>query len=296
MIDLRAFEASEIARACEDTGFFYARGHGVPAGVIDAAWAACRGFFALPAADKLAVAVSRRRYRGYIPMAAFSANDGDRPPDLYEGYKISLERPADDPDVVAGAWLHGPNVWPADPAEFRPAMTAYWDALTGLADRLLGAFAAALDLPGETFRRHFAKPISNISLLHYPPQTDAVAGQQGIHPHRDTDAFTILLPGAVGGLEVHRRRGGWIEAPPLAGCFVINIGNLLECWTAGRFISTPHRVVNRSGAERYSMAYFAIPDYATLVAPLPELAHRGAGFAPIHAGEDLARTIETNWD
>ena len=77
---------------------------------------------------------------------------------------------------------------------------------------------------------------------------------------------------------------------------MINIGNLLECWSAGRFISTPHRVVNRSGAERYSMAYFAIPDYATVVAPLSELAPHGAGFTPIHAGEDLARTIEANWD
>ena len=74
IIDLRAFEAGEIARACEDTGFFYVCGHGVSARVIDAAWAACQAFFSLPEADKLAVAVSRRRYRGYIPMARFSAN------------------------------------------------------------------------------------------------------------------------------------------------------------------------------------------------------------------------------
>ena len=232
------------------------------------------------------------------PLAAFSANDGGRPPDRYEGYKTNLEVAPDDPEVVAGNWLYGPNVWPTEPTAFRPALTAYWDALTSLAEQLALAFALALDLPEQTFIRHFGKPLSNISLLHYPPMPAMPSGAEGIHPHRDTCAFTILLPGQVGGLEVKHRDGTWIDTPPLPGCFVVNIGNMMECWTAGRFKSTPHRVVNRSGAERYSIAYFALPDHDTLVAPVPALLREGAAcaFAPIHAGRDYARIIATNWD
>lgn len=307
IIDLRTFTgangdrrhavATEIQRACEETGFFYLSGHGVPGEVIGEALAASAAFFDLPTAEKRAIAVTPRNYRGYIPLAAFSANKGGRPPDLYEGYKINLEVRPDDPLVVAGNWLYGPNVWPVKPATFRPALTAYWDGLTSLASVLLRAFALALEVPEETFARNFAKPLSNISLLHYPPMQADSPERQGIHPHRDTCAFTILLPGRVGGLEVKRRDGGWIDAPPLPGCFVVNIGDMLERWTAGRFKSTPHRVVNRSGAERYSIAYFALPDHDTLIAPLPGIADQDAAadFAPIHTGEDFARIIATNW-
>ena len=291
--------AAEIRRACETIGFFYVRGHGVPAQAIEDTLTASQAFFALPTAEKEAIAVTRRNYRGYIPMAAFSANSGDRPPDLYEGYKINLDVASDDPEVMAGNWLYGPNVWPANPPQFAAALSAYWDAVTALAERLLVAFARSLDLPQETFLGHFEKPLSNISLLHYPPWPASDADRrQGIHPHRDTCAFTILLPGAVGGLEVKRRDGTWIDAPPLPDCFIVNIGNMLECWTAGRFKSTPHRVMNLSGKDRYSIAYFALPRYDTIVAPLAQLApaEGATGFTLIHAGDDLARIIATNWD
>ncbi len=64
-----------------------------------------------------------------------------------------------------------------------------------------------------------------------------------------------------GGLQAHNRAGEWIEAPPIPGTLVVNIGDLLARWTNDLFRSTPHRVVNRSGRDRYSLAVFYDPDF-----------------------------------
>ena len=286
--------ARAIARACETVGFFYLRGHGVDGRAIDAAHAQAKAFFGRPDAEKAAVAVTRERYRGYIPLAAFSPNDGAGIPDVYEGFKIHLEVPPDHP--AAGAPLSGANVWPPGMPAFERAMAAYWDALTALADALLGAFALALGIAETTFAAHFRAPLSNISLLHYPPLAPD-AGGCGIHAHCDSDAFTILLPDAVGGLEVACRDGRWIDAPALPGAFTVNIGNMMETWTDGRFVSTPHRVVNRSGRERFTIAYFAIPAYDVVVRPLSvrTTPGRGAARTPLHVGRFMEALYDSNW-
>ncbi len=208
------------------------------------------------------------------------------------------EIPADDPLVLAGGPLYGANTWPRGQPEFRQAMVRYWAAMTELCDDLLGAFAIALGLDETALLPYFDKPLSNITLLHYPPEPPATdPDQMGIHPHRDSDAFTILLPDPVGALEVRRRDGAWIKAPTIPGTFVVNIGNMMECWTAGRFVSAPHRVVDRTGAERYSIAFFAIPAYDTVIRPPPVGRARGERTAEgeIRVGPFLQEIYASNW-
>src|SRR5690349_8315800 len=64
--------AREIERACQETGFFYVTGHGVPADLIARLDAASRAFFRLPEPDKMAIAMARggRAWRGYFPVGA----------------------------------------------------------------------------------------------------------------------------------------------------------------------------------------------------------------------------------
>ena len=289
--------ADRIGQACTEIGFFYIAGHGVAGKTIGEAVDRTKAFFALPEAEKRAVAVRRDRYRGFIPLAAFSPNDGQGARDRYEGYKVHLDLTPDHPLVRDGVPLYGANVWPAGQPAFRAAIDRYFDALDALSRTLLRAFAAALGLPAGTFAGHFAAPLSNLSLLHYPP-APADGAAPGIHAHRDTDAFTILLPDPVGGLEVARRDGAWIAAPVIDGTFLVNIGNMMECWTGGRFRSTPHRVVNRTGRERYSIAFFSVPDYGTVVRPLlPETAAEAATPIPaeIAVGPFMERLYQTNW-
>ena len=53
------------------------------------------------------------------------------------------------------------------------------------------------------------------------------------------------------------------------GRLTVNIGDLMARWTNDVFASNPHRVINRSGGERYSMAVFFDPGYDTRIETLP---------------------------
>jgi isopenicillin N synthase-like dioxygenase len=132
-----------------------------------------------------------------------------------------------------------------------------------------------------------------MTLLHYPPQEEDEAGF-GIHPHKDTDALTIIASDSVGGLEVLTRGGQWIgvDCPPDG--FVVNIGDMLQTWSGGRYVSTPHRVVNRSGRERYSFPYFMVPRFDVTIEPiLPPLP--GFDCPAVNCGHWSAEIWRTNW-
>ena len=168
--------AAAVAAACERVGFLVVTGHGVPAGVIDGGWAAARAFFDLDEAAKRAVAMPHPGYPyGYSPVAgeSLARSLGDhRPPDLKESFSIG---PADlvPPPAVGGeaaefAWAA--NLWPAAPPGFRDAMLAYYQALSGLAGRLMRLFALGLTLPEDFFDSRIDRAISALRLLNYPDQ------------------------------------------------------------------------------------------------------------------------------
>jgi isopenicillin N synthase-like dioxygenase len=162
-----------------------------------------------------------------------------------------------------------------------------------LGRRLLRGFALALGLPEEAFDAFVTKPPSQLRLVHYP-YDPAEAQAAGIAAHTDYECFTILLPTAPG-LEVMNGAGAWVDAPPIDGAFVVNVGDLLEIWTNGTFVATSHRVRPVS-QERFSFPLFFCCDYHTEVAPLPAFVGpvRPALHAPVRAGEHLyAQTIQS---
>ena len=282
-----------IDRACRDVGFFYVTGHGVDRAIVDAAFVAARGFFHLSEAEKCEVLATRDHYRGYFPAGIFAPREAEGPPDPYQQFKIQMELAPGDPDVAAGKPLHGPNRWPVSPPGFRSAVTAYFNAMRDLGDDLLQGFALGLGLDRDRFMKHFTKPLSPVSLLYYPPRGAAEVAPFGVHPHKDDDAFTILVQDDAGGLQVERRDGGWMDAPPLPDAFVINIGNMLETWSAGRYVSTPHRVVQTNSAERLSMPFFAVPDFDTEICPV--IGETPPSDAPLHVGRHMVAAYDGNW-
>ncbi|RBW57353.1 isopenicillin N synthase family oxygenase [Phaeobacter gallaeciensis] len=288
----RAEVVQQILAACTEIGFLSITGTGIPTEQVDSVRACVRAIFGIPEPRKWEQAITRDNYRGYIPFGFFTPNDGSGTADKYEGYKLHHETAPDDP-VINDCALYGPNLWPVEHPEARDIMLGYWAQLDLVAHDLLGALAEGLDLPPAELQAPFDKPLTNMTLLHYPPQGDDDDGY-GIHPHKDTDALTIIAPDPVGGLEVQTRDGGWItpDCPP--GGFVVNIGDMLELWSGGRLVSTPHRVVNKSGKERYSFPYFAVPRHDTVVTPLlpPQ-----PGFVrpSVHCGHWSAEVWRTNW-
>ena len=282
---------AEIAAACETAGFFYVVDHGVSPVRIAAVFEAARWFFGRPPAERVALDVATSsNFRGYVPMGITGPNVPRR---LLEAFQMMIELGPDDPDVRAGNVMYGPNRWPREAPEFRAAMEGYFADMMGLSHRLLRAFARGLGLSDDYFRPFFRKPLTQLRLLHYPPQPpDAEA--QGVETHTDTGAFTILLQDRVGGLEVRNRAGRWIGARPIPESFVINIGDMMQRWTDGRFVSTPHRVANRSGQDRFSVPFFANPDYDAIVTPL---AHGPSAerFEPLACGPYVEAAYRAAW-
>ncbi len=279
--------AGALRRAGTEVGFFYIVNHGVEDATVRAALEQTRRFFALPEEAKRAYDLARtRRHRGYVPFAALSADPGAEP-DVQEAYEVGLELPADDPLHVAGNPLYGPNVWPRELPGFAGDVYRYFEEVLALGHALFRAFAIALGLPDEFFEPHITRPMAQLRLIHYPPSEHEVRSAKtlGVGAHTDYECFTILWQNAPG-LQVQNTSGDWIEALPVPGSFVVNIGDMMQRWTNDLFVSTPHRVVNPPRTARYSFPMFFGTNHDTVVRVLPECTSPSnpPRYPPTHAG------------
>jgi isopenicillin N synthase-like dioxygenase len=279
---------SALRRAASEVGFLYVTRHAVAPELLIGLERAAQAFFALPTAAKLEYYIGRsKNHRGYVPPGEEVFYGQSR--DTKEAFDLSRELP--DVDYGAAGRFLGPNVWPRELPEFQSAVTRYYESVFELGRKLLGAFAQALELPASYFDRYSSRPPSQLRLIHYEPAAEG-EGTMGIGAHTDYECLTLLHATAPG-LEVMNGAGEWVAAPPLAGAFVVNIGDLLEVWSNGLFISTSHRVLPVA-APRYSFPLFFTVDYETRVEPLPELCRDGARHAPLVAGEHLlAQTMQS---
>ncbi len=282
--------AGELGKAAGEVGFFYVSGAGVDDTLFERMLAVTKQFFALPLDVKMRSYIGQSKcHRGYVPSGEEGLATGI--PELKEAFDTALDLPPDDPDYLAGNPMLGPNTWPELPG-FADAVTAYYQAVLDVGHRLLWAFAVALGEEPDTFSKHATKTPSQLRLIHYPHNSDAVDGE-GIGAHTDYECFTLLKPTAPG-LEVMNGDGDWIDVPPVPGTFVVNIGDMLELWTNGAYVATSHRV-RKVKEERFSFPLFFNVDYHTEVKPLPQFASRGDKQRPaLRAGEHLfAQTAQT---
>jgi isopenicillin N synthase-like dioxygenase len=226
--DLAAIErvSAKLGRACREVGFFYVRNHGVPDSLMAGIFDCAARFFAEPHAVKDSLAITRSPHnRGYVGIATESLNRIEA--DRKEAFNIGLDLVDTDPEVVAG---RGVNLWPQTPG-FRDTALGYFDALWRLGLDLHLAIAADLGLRPAFFADKFDRPMATLRLLHYPPRSAEQGTTPGAGEHTDYGSLTILLTDSVGGLEVRRRDGAWIAAPPIPGAFICNIGDCLMCWS-----------------------------------------------------------------
>ncbi len=280
--------ASAVYRACTEIGFFYVRNHGVAQIVIDAVQNSSQSFFLQPVDQKKRIDISHSSFnRGYIPLYGEKNNSRSKG-DIKETFDMAIEIDVDDPDYLAGNPLYGPNQWPESLPSFRDDMEAYFGEMTKFSHMLYRVFAQALDLPADYFLNDVDKPLDILRLLRYPTQNVVSDESQiGTGAHSDFDCFTILWQDPNGGLQALNREGVWINAPPVDGTMLINVGDMMERWTNGKFVSTVHRVINRSGRERYSMVFFVAPNYSTRIECIPSCYVTGmpSKYRPISAGD-----------
>ena len=265
--------AAQLRQASEQVGFFYLAGHGVPDSVIDAAFEASREFHRMSLEEKLGLSLNDNNI-GYLPvnqsMQRHSTVHKATRPNFNESFFISHERGPDHPDVVKGTPLRGQNQWPPGHERMRRAMVAYFKALERVGEGMLPMLARALDLPAGYFRPFFdGEAHVTLRFLHYPPQNIDDDEQFGQGPHTDNSFITILARTEVPGLAVRLPNGQWFAPPLMPGTFLVNLGNVMRRWSNDRFLSTPHGVLNDSGADRYSIAFFYSPHPATTIECLP---------------------------
>ena len=290
---------ADLRTATHDVGFFYLTGTGVAPELEARLHRAAIDFFALPEADKLAIEnITSPHFRGYTRVG------GERTQgriDWREQIDIGPERAAiTDPDAPDFARLTGPNLWPEAQPELREVVGEWHDHLSGVARKLLRAWALALGAEEEYFDRHFGDPSTLIKIVKYPGKSDPTP-QQGVGAHKDSGVLTLLWvePGK-GGLQVERD-GQWVDAPPVPGAFVVNIGELLEYATQGYLTATNHRVVSPQAPDhRISVPFFFNPalDARLPIIDLPaDLAAEARGVTqdptnPIHAlyGENALKS------
>jgi len=300
IIDLtRGDSGTSFVTAYERYGFAQIVGHGIPDAVLAAAFDASHRFHSLPVSDKQAVALNEF-HRGYIGLGTSvdvvsTVDVVDRP---NESESFMMLGAADPGDVERGVYLAGPNQWPIGLPGFRNVIESYAASMTSLGHRMIDLLADELG-DGEVLAAAFRRPTTWLRLLLYPKRTlDRDEKGFGSAPHRDFGALTILAQDDAGGLEVRTPNGEWVAVPPMPGAFVVNVGDMLHRWSNGRLLSTPHRVLNPSGRERYSIPFFFDPHVETTIEPLASCVPTpdGARFEPIEFGDEVRRQLTATYE
>jgi isopenicillin N synthase-like dioxygenase len=258
--------AAEINRACRTFGFFYIVGHGVDEGLQQQLEEQSRLFFEQDLETKLRtrMALSGRAWRGYFPVGD-ELTSGK--PDIKEGLYFGIELDETDPRVRAGLPLHGRNLFPDHMPLFRQTVLDYMGAMTRLGHTLMTGLALSLGLESTYFAEHYTgDPLTLFRIFHYPPVA-VTAPFWGVGEHTDYGVLTILKQDDIGGLQV-KSRSNWIDAPPVPGSFVCNIGDMLDRMTGGLYRSTLHRVRNVSNRSRYSFPLFFDPNFDARIQPI----------------------------
>lgn len=266
----------ELDRACAESGFLYIRGVQLDGALFSRLLARAQAYFTLDLDTKMKSYIGNsENHSGYVPVG--EEQFGTSQTDLKEAFDVNRDymlhegrRP-----------LLGPNQWPAIPG-FREDVQAYYQHVTGIGGQLFRAFALALGLDETYFDAHLRHPPSQLRLIHYPYDSTA-EDRPGIGAHTDYECFTLLFATAPG-LQIVDKHGQWIDVPPIENMLIMNIGDMMEILSNGRYVATRHRV-KKVKEERYSFALFHACDYDYVVTPVvPGEAPR---YAPLKSGEHL---------
>jgi isopenicillin N synthase-like dioxygenase len=244
----------EIARACENWGFFNLVNHPFPASLTRRALEASTAFFAQPLPVKQALSRTLENPWGY--------------------YDRELTRNLRDRKEIFDVGPDSEVPWPQFPTGFKETVEAFSRACYELGLHLLDRLGEALGLENSDLRTAFEPRHSSFTRLNYYPMPDLLEnteapppGPLGISRHTDAGGLTLLLQDEVAGLHVYR--DGWRDVPPLPGALTVNVGDMLQVWSNDRFPAPLHRVRASEERDRYSIAYFLNPARSCLVEPLP---------------------------
>jgi isopenicillin N synthase-like dioxygenase len=254
--------ARQLHDASTRVGFYYVKGHGIPAELLERAFLDNKRLHELPLEIKMAIQMDRPEWPvtgvGYLP---------------FQNRKLPARRKGNANEAFIVKRESGPrnvslddNQWPPEEIipGFRRNVEIYADAIEDLAMKLLPIYAHALGLSPDYFKEGFRSPMYRLRMSKYPSIKAYDTDEFGIAPHVDTTFFTILAQDSEGLTIFNEQRKCWIRAPVLNDALIINTGELLKQWTNDYFISVKHFANNNTGdTPRYSIPVFinATADY-----------------------------------
>ncbi|KAK0385409.1 hypothetical protein NLU13_7885 [Sarocladium strictum] len=294
----------QIRQSCLYNGFFQIKNHRIDLAKQKAVMESSKKFFDMPLESKETVSKNNNSWnRGYEMLRSQILEEGTEP-ELKEGFYIGAEIPETHPYFLEKKLNSGPNQWPAalgdDLPAFRSATMDYYNSALALAGDLMRAIALSLDLDEFYFEKFLDGAVATMRLLHYPPQPADCDDKKtrGIGAHTDFGAITMLLQDVVDGLQVwDQQTETWIDVPPTEGALVINLGNLMARWTNEKYKSNVHRVINKTGKERYSIPVFLSgnPDYVVECIPTCKKATETPKFAPTTVQEMVSASYAESY-
>ena len=301
IIDISEIEEKEFSRtllqdffsAYNTYGFGYIINHGIEKTLIEQLFQVSKQFHSQPLSEKMRVALDHN-LRGYIAINTSTDVNSKladvKKPNQSESFMMMREDKSELPDV----YLSGPNQWPKL-ENFKEVLEKYTCNMTKLGRNLMRLALLSSGVKDLSVMQSLDTPTIWLRLLHYPPiSKNSPSDLYGSAPHTDFGCLTILAQDEIGGLQVQTREGEWIDVPKLEGSFVVNVGDMLSRYTNGLLRSTPHRVINKSGKERFSCPFFFDPHTNAVVQPL-----KGTGkpkFSPINFGEFLREELEASYE
>ena len=300
-IDISEIEEKEFSRtllkdffsAYNKYGFGYIINHGIEKTLIEQLFQVSKQFHSQPLSEKMRVALDHN-HRGYIAINTSTDVNSKladvKKPNQSESFMMMREDKSELPNV----YLSGPNQWPKL-ENFKEVLEKYTCNMTKLGRNLMRLALLSSGVRDLSVMQSLDRPTIWLRLLHYPPiSKNSPSDLYGSAPHTDFGCLTILAQDEIGGLQVQTREGEWIDVPKLEGSFVVNVGDMLSRYTNGLLRSTPHRVINKSGKERFSCPFFFDPHTNAVVQPL-----KGTGkpkFSPINFGEFLREELEASYE
>jgi len=303
LTDESSADAAEFVERLRDTlhgpGFCYLVGYGVDRATEQAVMDVSRKFFDQPEHDRLAIVnTNTPHFRGYTRLGMEHTNGTS---DWREQIDIGPEHEPVDPGPDGPAWLRvrGPNQWPSSVPDMQPTVTGWMDRMADVGAAVLRAIALGLGQSADHFEPTTSpNPEVLVKIIRYPAAADGGSGGQGVGLHNDSGLLSFILQDDIGGLQV-QIGDELVDATPMEGALVMNLGEMLQIATDGYLRATKHRVDSPPvGRERLSVAYFFNPSMESQfeVIPLPpELAAEARGSANDRPGDTIFSNYGDNW-
>ena len=274
-------------------GFGYIINHGIDKTLVEQLFQVSKDFHSQSLSEKMKVALNHN-HRGYIAINTSTDVNSKladvKRPNQSESFMMMREDETELPNV----YLSGPNQWP-EIEDFKEALEEYTSHMTKVGRNLMRLALLSSGVSDLSIMQSFDTPTIWLRLLHYPPIPKASPSDlYGSAPHTDFGCLTILTQDEIGGLQVQTKEGEWINVPKVEDSFVVNVGDMLSRLSNGLLRSTPHRVINKSGRERFSCPFFFDPNVNAEIRPL-----KGTGIpklSPINFGDFLRDELEASYE